>query len=87
MIRIAFTEDVAAILIQRKWRTILLRRFLRAIVRMTYEQQWDPVSGTYSYMHIDTEERLTHMPLLMGSERWDPFDVPDWSVDEVSAWL
>ena len=33
-----YTPDVAALIVQRKWRSILLRQFFRALVRASYDE-------------------------------------------------
>jgi hypothetical protein len=58
-----YTVDVAAIIIQRKWRTILIRSFFQALARATYDEIWDPVVRAFlSSPHFSSE--LTLFPLL-----------------------
>lgn len=58
-----YTVDVAAIIIQRKWRTILIRSFFQALARATYDEIWDPVVRTPSL--LTSFLFITHsLPLL-----------------------
>ena len=79
-----YTIDVAAIIIQRKWRGILIRQFLRALVRATHDEVWDPVKGRYNYYNRDSEQLFTEKPLLLRGEAWDPNRIPDWDNARVS---
>ena len=85
MIPILFTPDVAALIIQRKWRAILIHEFLKIILRKTYERQWDPVRGEWKYVHKDTLEELLHKPLCLRGDHWDPNEIPEWTVEEVDS--
>ncbi len=78
-----FTIDTAAIIVQRKWRSILIWQFLRALARASYDEIWDPVKGRYNYYHRDSEQLYQDKPRLLRSEPWDPNRVPDWSIDRV----
>ncbi len=80
-----FTLDVAVITIQRKWRAILMRQFLRALVRAAYDEVWDPVHGRFNYYHLETETLYTEKPLLLRDEPWDPHRIPEWSIDRVDC--
>eukprot|EP01038_Epipyxis_sp_PR26KG_P009811 gene9811-13202_t len=82
-----FTRDVAALIIQRKWRSILIRQFLCALVRATHDEVWDPVSGQFTYYHRDAEVLHKSKPKLLRSQPWDPNRVPDWSIERVSLFL
>lgn len=76
---------MAVITIQRKWRAILVRQFLRALARAAFEEVWDPVMGRFNYFHLETETLFQNKPKLLRGEPWDPNRIPDWSVDRVSA--
>ena len=78
-----YTDDVYAIVIQRKWRTILVYKFLKAVVRSCMEQVWDPISGQFLYVNRNDNSSSPMKPLLLGSEQWDPKYVPGWDVDRV----
>ena len=80
-----FTRDVAVITIQRKWRAILMRQFLRALVRAAYDEVWDPVQGRFNYYHLETETLFTEKPLLLRTEPWDPNRIPEWTMDRVCS--
>jgi len=82
-----YTRDVACIIIQRKWRGILMRQFLRALVRATHDEVWDPVRGRFNYYHREAETLHQEKPRLLGKEPWDPNRVHDWDVDRVSLFL
>lgn len=78
-----YTADIAALRIQRKWRAVLVRRFFYALVRASFEQQWDAVHGRFNYYHRATETIWEHKPKLLGNQPWDPNYVPDWDMDRV----
>lgn len=78
-----FTSDIAAIVIQRKWKANLIRRFFYALVRSTFDQQWDAIHGRFTYYHREREMLYENKPLLLGSQPWDPNYVPDWEIDKV----
>jgi hypothetical protein len=80
-----FTVDSAAVVIQRKWRTILMLQFLRALARASYDEIWDPVKGRFNYYHRDSEQLYQFKPKLLRNEPWDPNRVSDWSMDRVSC--
>lgn len=82
-----FTRDAAAVVIQRQWRTVLTFKFLRALTRAAYEQRWDPVSGSWTYFHKETDILYTKKPLVMRNEPWDPDFVPGWDKDDVKMFL
>lgn len=81
------TNDYYALLIQRKWRVILVKRFFRALVRKHYEQIWDPIGVRYLYINHITHELSPTKPLLLGSEPWNPNYVPDWDMATVILFL
>lgn len=83
-LRIVFTEDVAAMIIQRKWRVYLMYCFLKALVRVVFKREWDPIAGCWAYINQNNFERMHTKPLLLHGDHWDPNEVPDWSVHEVS---
>jgi hypothetical protein len=82
-----YTVDVASLIIQRKWRALLVRRFLWALCRGSYEQIWDPVNGRWNYFHKETKELKEYKPLVMGNQPWDPHYIPDWDVERVILFL
>lgn len=86
-IRIVFTPDVAAIIIQRKFRIYLAKCFLKELCRVSYTRQWDPVKGDFMYVHNDTYEAIDHLPLVLHGDHWDPNEVPNWSVHEVTVFI
>jgi hypothetical protein len=61
-----YTRDVACIIIQRKWRAILVKQFLRALVRAQHDEVWDPVKGRFNYYHRDSETLHQEKPKLLG---------------------
>lgn len=84
LVPILFTPDVAALIIQRKWRAILIHEFIKIIFRKTYERQWDPIRGDWKYVHKDTNEEILDKPLCLRGDHYDPNEIPEWSVDEVT---
>ena len=82
-----YTVDVASLIIQRKWRALLVRRFLWALCRGTYEQIWDPVNGKWNYFHKETKQLTEYKPLVMGNQPWDPHYIPDWDVERTILFL
>lgn len=78
-----FTVDVAALLIQRKWRTILIRRFFAALCRANHDEIFDPVEGGFTYKNIITDVVYKKKPLLVGSNAWNPNFIPDWKIPRV----
>ena len=53
-ILVVYTRDVAANVIQNKWRAFLVRKFLRAVVRVVYTETWDPIDGNFKYLNTNT---------------------------------
>jgi len=86
-IKPVFTKDAACVLIQRRWRTILVRRMMHALVRGAYDQIWDPVSGSFTYYHRETEILYKSKPRLLGNQPWDPNFIPMWDTDDVYLFL
>lgn len=86
-IKPVFTRDAAVVVIQRLWRSILIRRMMYALVRGAYEQIWDPVSGTHTYYHRETEILYREKPKLLGKQPWDPNFIPMWNKDDVYMFL
>ena len=82
-----YTKDVAANVIQNKWRAVLIRRFIRAVVRVVYKESWDPVDGTFKYLNTNTGILQTEKPKLLGSELWRPNEVVQWSHERVLIFL
>mmetsp|Transcript_17064 Transcript_17064/g.28887 ORF Transcript_17064/g.28887 Transcript_17064/m.28887 type:complete len:595 (-) Transcript_17064:297-2081(-) len=82
-----YTKDVACIIIQRKWRAILVWQFLRALARASHDEIWDPVKGRYNYYHRDAEVLHQLKPKLLRNEAWDPNRVHDWNLERVSLFL
>lgn len=71
--------------IQRKWRTILMWQYLRALTRAAYDEVWDPVHGKFNYFHVETETLMTDKPKVLRNEPWDPNRIPDWDIPRVSS--
>jgi hypothetical protein len=82
-----FTQDVAALIIQRKWRAVLVRQFLKTICRTAYERQWDPVRGDWKYVNKDDQTELLYKPLVLRGDFWDPNEIPDWTVHDVCIFI
>jgi hypothetical protein len=82
-----FTRDAAAVVIQRKWRTMLTYKFLYALTRAAYDQIWDPVSGSFTYYNKQTEILSRTKPKIMGNKPWDPNFVPGWTKEDVKMFL
>jgi len=82
-----YTKDVASIIIQRQWRAIMVRRLFYALVRTSYDQLWDPVSGSFTYLHRETDVLYRKKPLLLGNQPWDPNFIPDWTKHDVSIFM
>lgn len=83
-IHAVYTDDVAAIIIQQKWRTFLMRKFLKTLTRASYIERWDPIQLRYKYTNVNTDETSDVKPILLGSDKFDPNDVSLWNVDRVS---
>lgn len=86
-IHAVYTEDVAAIIIQQKWRTLLMRRFLKALVRINFIERWDPIALKYKYVNIETDESSDKKPLLLGSEAFDVNDVTIWTPEQTALFI
>lgn len=82
-----YTRDVAAIIIQRKWRAICTWEMLWALTRAAYDQLWDPVSGSFTYLHRTTDVLLLDKPKLLRSQPWDPNYVREWDRDQVKLFM
>ena len=82
-----FTVDAAAVVIQRKWRVVLVRTLLCTLCRAAYEQLWDPVNGRFTYFHRQSEILYNDKPRLLRDQRWDPTFVPDWNKEEVVMFM
>lgn len=82
-----YTKDVAAIVIQRKWRAICTWEMLWALTRAAYEQLWDPVLGRFTYLHRTTDVLLLEKPRLLRSQPWDPNYIKDWDLDQVRLFM
>jgi hypothetical protein len=82
-----FTRDAAVVVIQRQWRTAMIRKMMHALVRGSYEQIWDPVSGSMTYYHRETEILYKTKPALLGSAPWDPNFIPGWGPPDVFMFL
>lgn len=78
-----YTIDVAALIIQRKWRARLVRLFFWALARATYQQVFDPLTGSFKYIHRTTGEETYQKPRILGNQPWDPNYIPDWTTDDV----
>ena len=70
--------------IQRKWRTIMMREFNKAILRVTYKREWDPVRNAWKYVNRDDGTEMHHKPLTLRNDLWDVNEVADWSIGHVS---
>jgi hypothetical protein len=81
------TEALAALRIYRMWEAARGRRYIRNIVRQLYIQRRDPVTGAYVYTNKRTGMTRLDKPVLLGSERWDPENVMDWTTEEVVIFL
>ena len=51
--------------------------------RASYDELWDPVTGTFTYYHRDSEVMFKSKPKLLRNEPWDPNRIPDWTVERV----
>ncbi len=45
-----------------------MRQFLRALVRATHDEVWDPVKGRFNYYNRETEVLHQEKPLLLGEQ-------------------
>jgi len=81
------TEDVYAIRIQRKWRSILVWKFLRTIVRKCIRRDWDPILGKFVYVNIENNFSSFDKPKLLRHEAWDPNYVPDWNIERITIFM
>lgn len=82
-----FTVDVSAVIIQRKWRACLIRKFLWALARASYVAEFDPLLGKYQYTNCNSGEMSLHKPKMLGNQPWDPNNIPDWTTDQVVVFL
>lgn len=60
-----------------------MRQFLRALVRSSHDEVWDPVKGQFNYYNRDSQILYLEKPKLLRKEAWDPNRVPDWDIDRV----
>jgi hypothetical protein len=86
-IHAVYTDDVAAILIQQKWRTFLMKKLFKALTRANYMERWDPIQLRYKYTNINTDQTTDQKPILLGSDKFDPNDVSLWNVDRVVLFI
>lgn len=82
-----YTPDVAALIIQRKWRATLVRELWRLLARITYELIWDPINARWNYYDREKGILLDQQLRLMRQQPWDPYDVSEWSIGRVSLFL
>jgi len=82
-----YTIDVAAVVIQRKWRALLVRRFLWALARASYHEQFDPLLGQFTYTRCDSGEVFKFKPKMLGGQPYNPNHVPDWTQYQVSVFM
>lgn len=86
-IPLIYTPDVAALIIQRKWRAVLIRESWRTIARLTYEQVWDPLKGKWNYYDTNLGILYEKPFLFMREQPWDPFNVEEWTSEQVYLFL
>lgn len=86
-IPIVNTPDIAALIIQRQWRAVLIRESWRALARLTYEQIWDPLKGKWNYYEKERAILLTEPLKLMRKQPWNPNNIEEWSMDRVALFL
>lgn len=79
-----YTVDIAALIIQRKWRAILVRELFRALARINYQQIWDPVKGQWNYYYPSKGIMREKMPVVMRGQPWDVNYIPEWTPERVS---
>ena len=60
-----YTRDVAAVVIQRKWRATLIRALFCNLVRISYVQEWDAIDGVNKYLNINTKVMQDEKPKLL----------------------
>jgi hypothetical protein len=82
-----YTIDVAAVVIQRKWRALLIRRFLWALARASYHEQFDPLLGQFTYTRCDSGEVFKYKPKMLGNQPFNPNHIPDWSEYQVNVFM
>lgn len=82
-----YTIDVAAVIIQRKWRACLIRKFLWTLARVSYREQFDPLLGQYTYTRIDTGIIYPYKPKMLGNQPYNPNYIPDWTDDQVNFFI
>jgi hypothetical protein len=82
-----FTEDVAALTIQWKWRSHVVRQMLKQLVRLNFLERWDPVRQKYKYLNLNTDKLSDEKPMLLGSEPFDSTDVTIWDVERVVLFI
>jgi hypothetical protein len=82
-----WTDDIAAIRIQGMWQTYLAKQWIRSVVRTNYKRILDPLSGEFFYRNKVTKHMMWSLPNLLGGERWNPMDMREWDVQEVTVWL
>lgn len=85
-IPILYTLDVAALVIQRKWRAISLRELFRLLARNTYEQIFDPIKNCLTYYNKDLGIYLDKLR-IMRQQPWNPNDIEKWSMNQVQLFL
>ena len=71
-------STAAAVLrIQGAWRQRLARRKAAALVRVTYEKDWDPATQAYFYFNRRTQQSIWVKPLILERLRMDAPEASD----------
>ena len=63
----------------------MTREFVKAILRVTYKREWDPVRNQWKYINRDNGNEMHHEPHTLRKDLWDVNEVSDWSVGHVST--
>lgn len=66
---------------------MLVRRFLRAVTRAVYKEEWNPVDGSFQYMNTNTKIFQKEKPTLLGSEIWRPNNIIEWDLPRVIIFI
>jgi hypothetical protein len=64
-----------------------MREFNKAILRVTYKREWDPVRNDWKYVNRDDGTEMLRKPYTLRNDLWDVNEVSDWTIGHVSIIL
>lgn len=65
----------------------MMREFVKAILRVTYKREWDPVRSNWKYINRDDGREMLTKPYTLRNDLWDVNEVSDWTIGHVSTWV